>query len=461
MHLKKQSIAARPDGNVKQLSCPSTLVRNFLLVLLASWFIHPQVRSQEPTENRYFRNGPGVVLLKNGEVINGDVRSFDNTLQILLDDTGSVSLPSAQVAYVGVNLNDVYNHQFRSVKRWTVGDHFQLARWCLKNKLFDAAMSHYQYLQTEIPDRPEFKQFDMELRVAILAEPSFREALIAAGVLPPDAPEKAGAESAGANPPEQAAAGNQAGMTDEERSSLASSKAAAIVRLSANDQNIFAHDIQPVLSNSCARAACHGAFGSTRFNLLDSRNMDLRVAMKQNLQTFSTYIMHHKGAADSSPENHPLFTKSVAAHGQLINDPLDVTNVQHQRYIEQLRLWIARANSAPELNSSELATSSRIASAPHFWSNSPIVDSGSIASSSNQPASFVAPTFREPMSLESTPRRAGQPLSPNQPMLAGNEIESLAKAISRMEEIEKNRAEKKDPFDPDEFNSQFSNTETK
>ncbi len=391
------------------------------------WIAAGSTSGQETSSQQIIRNGPGFVLLKNGEVLKGDVRSLEGFLQIRLDDTASVTMNRNQVDFVGSSLDELYLVQVNRPKRWTFGDHLQLARWSAKQGLFHRAMPHYNQLQAEIPNTTEFRQFDVEFRNMMLADKTMQAALKSAGLSTGPVNDASFTESSDSS--NAATLASDTSKVEPTKPITTATPSTAF--LNQSEQEVFVHDIQPVLASSCARSACHGAFGSTSFSLLDGRRMDSKSAYRQNLQAFTECLQRNKGTAEAAPESHILFVKSITPHGLQMTAPLDVTNPTHQKYLDQLRLWIARVNSGGQISSQELVAKQNPDS-PQWWS----------------PPSIPVSRVQQPGT--NTSANGSSP-----PILGGNEIESLAAAIARMEAIEKERTAKKDPFDPNEFNSKY------
>jgi hypothetical protein len=375
--------------------------------------------TQEPAKQIF--SGPGYSLLSNGRVIKGSVEPLGAEVEIKLDDTGVVRFPNQQVVFSANTLDELYLFQANRNREWNTGDHLKLGQWCAENGLFDRAMPHYEHLKKEIGHHPEFARFQAELRDAMLNDPETIDAMRSVGL------------------ERQTAAAN----SNLANSANTKSTSSSFARVSNESQVTFRQTIQPVLVSSCARAACHGAFSSNGLTLVDMSRMSSRDATEQNLRTFATYVDGRKGSVDSITEEHILFQKSTQAHGKLLQSPLDINDPNHQKYLEELRLWIARSNAAQFVSSGEVANLQ------------------SATESNVAPASFSQPAFASQSPIATPPALGPQAAAWEQQqrkdrsggILSGGELAQLGEAITRLEAIEKEKDAKRNPLDPAEFNS--------
>lgn len=395
--------------------------------------------SQGPSRAADFRNGAGFVLLSNGEVMEGQVQNFDREIEIRIDDTATVRTSNDRVTYIGKTMEELYLFQANRIQQWSFEDHLQLGRWCAQHKLFGRAMSHYEYLKKEIPDRTEFKQFQLELKEAMLRDQDMQAALTAAGI-------SVKGSDAGTAP--NAIVSPTDSQTTPQTGFNSSSMHTA--RVDRNLQEVFRRDIQPVLVSSCARTACHGTFSSNRLKLFDPKQVRQRDTLAQNLSAFTSYIDQSKGDADSPPELHRIYQMAVSRHGSLMQSPLDINDPKHQAFMERLREWIAKINSQQMQGSIEVANGTP--------SNSKAIVI--------EPASDLwakAHAHEDKNSLSFKARAATAAAQSGSLLNNPKEMSGIAAAIAKLEEIERKQRSSKDPFDPTEFNTKFAaqpNSET-
>jgi hypothetical protein len=109
-------------------------------------------------------HGDGYVLLDNGNVMRGFVRTQGNQISISIDRGSEVSLDARHVLFIGVSLESLYDYQRNAITTWGTGEHWQLSHWCIQQGLLDQAVEHYKELQKSASNSPRFKQLDLMLR---------------------------------------------------------------------------------------------------------------------------------------------------------------------------------------------------------------------------------------------------------------------------------------------------------
>ena len=81
---------------------------------------------------------PGVVLLRNGQVLSGKVTEAGDEYYVTLP-SGEIRLQASQVELVCRDLREGYQRKRSRIDPAKVQDHLDLAMWCLWQKLFDEA----------------------------------------------------------------------------------------------------------------------------------------------------------------------------------------------------------------------------------------------------------------------------------------------------------------------------------
>ena len=132
-------------------------------------------------ENEFVWSGPGCVLLKNGNVLSAsDIAPQGKVVSVRLDETGDVRIPIKDVVSIGRDKLELYYYQVSKTTRWEAGEHWQLAKWCLRQGLVEQSREHYEQLKKLSGDHAKFKQLDSELKQALLQDPVMKAALKAA-----------------------------------------------------------------------------------------------------------------------------------------------------------------------------------------------------------------------------------------------------------------------------------------
>ena len=103
-----------------------------ILVALAS---PPHSAGSEPS-NGYF------VLLRNGEVIQGQLERDGDHYLVQQSGTATLRIPYKDISHVGPSLSDLYKHKANRIVEFRAGEHLDLASWCLQNGL-EAQTTHH------------------------------------------------------------------------------------------------------------------------------------------------------------------------------------------------------------------------------------------------------------------------------------------------------------------------------
>ncbi len=361
-------------------------------------------------------NPQQAVLLKTDRVINGSVRLNGNYYEIEIADQSRVSIPRDQVEFIGANVEEVYEHKRRSITRWRSGDHFQLTRWCLQNKLLVKAIDHFEEVERQAPNHPAVKQLGAELEQKILSDEKFRAF---AGLPPlPTAVVATAAKS-----PDSVALANATSKITEHPQ----------IGVYFNDR------IQPILINRCSQSACHGSSSSSAFRLVEPRGTSYARISAENLK-------HVLAMVDPDPSGTPkLLVYATKPHGPQQSAAIALSE---STLIDELKKWIRFAQD-PVVPA--VATHNPLATIPSATS-----------------AAATAPAKLNPLApgssqLRSVPGSSSQvefPAGTTRPALS--EIDALDAQLNQILAKEKSAPTVlKDPFDPAEFNRQAEQNSTK
>lgn len=380
-------------------------------------------------------SGPGYVLLKSGNVLHGDVITQGNGLLVRLDDTGEINLSSSNIVAVKESLLGLYDYQVARVVRWESGEHWNLAKWCLRNGLMDQAYDHYLKLKAVAGNHPSFKRMEAEIKSELLLDPIVKEALRARNV------QKASTDSTSlAGNDESSKPISEAGPSSEQaKMEVNTPKAKSTVDtshlvLDRYTQEFFRQQVYPFLVLKCGQAGCHGGSGQSEFQITRSGSQRNRRTSDTSLAATIQY------AVDSNFEQTPLFSKATAAHGNRNNAPLEMNTPADRELVERLRYWHAalhRNTTRPSALPQVAAAGRPTQEFPKLASNGNAAPASSAAMSN--PAQVPAQLMVEPNTL--VPE-------------VGSGLLMLEREIAKLEAIEKAR-KNRDLHDPAEFNKQF------
>lgn len=248
---------------------------------------------------------PGVVLLRNGHVLSGTIRA--ETERTVVESGGAtIRLKPSDVAFLGVDLREVYEHQRGRRDLTNARDCLSLAQWCLRNDLLDEAARELADARRIEPKHAHLNRLESQITAR-------RDALARSK---PAAPAVESPRSS-ADDLDRFVRGMRGELVEQ-----------------------FASQIQPLLLNNCATAGCHAPRSTQGFRLAaGSSSRPSRRLTLRNLQAVLSQIDR------AQPTESPLLKQSLAAHGQL-GAPIfsDADSYSYQR----LSAWIAQLGARSE-----------------------------------------------------------------------------------------------------------------
>jgi hypothetical protein len=241
-------------------------VGTFALILIAAfaWADESTLRPQ-----------PGVLLLRNGSVLEGSILRSGDRYDVGFQD-GDLRVRVSDVEFAGSTLDECYEHRRRSIGFDKVEDHLGLAEWCLQHQLHAAA--------------------GRELRDAVACDPSHPRTLLVERRL------RLAMEGPGD------ARTTEPGRIDAARPE----ELDRMVRtMPPGAVEAFTNVIQPMLLNHCSTASCHGPTSSTSLRLMRiaSNRTQSRRATQRNLHSVLSVI------DNQHPDASLLLTMPIRPHG--------------------------------------------------------------------------------------------------------------------------------------------------
>ncbi len=261
--------------------------------------------------------GTGALLLKETDrVISGKISQRGEFYEVEIAPESRVSIPKQNVAHVATSLEGLYQAKRLGVSKWSVGDHYQLTRWCLLNNLLAHAAEHYAETVQRSPNHPRIRQLGVELQQRMLQDPDFRQYLGLAATEP-----KSLESQTTVNVPAALSVDVVAASTFETQSS----PPPAVGRH-------FAERIQPILLNRCSQAACHGAQSHNSFRIVAPYATAAARITGENLASAL------KQVSTQSNQASPLVHFATQAHGI---QPAPAIAMSETKLIQELESWIA------------------------------------------------------------------------------------------------------------------------
>lgn len=243
----------------------------------------------------------GVLVLRNGRVLQGRITSINDVFLVSQGTSGEVRLPRADVEFQCRDLDDAYLQRRDAMISDDASSHLQLAEWCLRHGMLARASDQMLIAMTQEPSNPRLRPLEHRL-LALGARPD--------------------------------TAGNRAQTENSVRAAAPKSK------LSPQALQQFSTIIQPILFNRCATHSCHGNGGTSRFRLIRPAlgNAPTSRMTHRNLQVLLSFMDH------DHPESSPILIHGNMAHGGADSPPFAD---KHLHQLELLEGWVRRTSTTP------------------------------------------------------------------------------------------------------------------
>ncbi|MFO0014893.1 MAG: hypothetical protein ACK553_19320 [Planctomycetota bacterium] len=383
--------------------------------------------------------GEGYVLLQHGNVLHGFVKPHADRVTITLDKGNEVTVPNRQVLTIGKSVESLYSFQVRAIRRWGTGEHWHLAHWCIQNGLLDQAIEHYNELEKTVKDSPKFKQLDLQLRQALLADAQVQQALQAQGIPNPIAPASYDQHAEG------------------------SESSAAVARREENPEpeplspfvpgylrRSFQIDVLPIVVSRCGQAGCHGMLSKNDFQVFQPVGEQAASISQRNLDSLMAYVDH------SDPAQTSLVQYAVRPHGAQRNPSIQTNREEDRALMDKLVHWLRSVKDAENGTHSSHVI-------PGGSPNSQKTEKSSVAPAMALiPKSAVQQQIRRRSSGDGPPQDRNAKLSkppksaPAPVVLNALELSEIEDAIAQLEQKHQEKPSSRDPFDPAVFNAKFA-----
>jgi hypothetical protein len=391
----------------------------------------PQAKGPQP----FAFYGEGYVLLQHGNVLHGFVKPHADRVTITLDKGNEVTVPNRQVLTIGKSMESLYTFQVRAIRKWGTGEHWHLAHWCIQNGLLDQAIEHYIELEKSAADSAKFKQLDLQLRQALLADAKVQKALQEQGIPNPVAPASYEEEtSAAANAPAAA------------DGSSASKPIARIVP--GYLRRGFQTEVMPIVVSRCGQSGCHGMLSKSDFQIFQPVGEQAASISQRNLDALMAFVDH------DDPEQTSLIQYAIRPHGSQRNPSLQASREEDRVLIDKISKWL-RAVSEKESGASHRISGSGTAIGPDSSRVAPamaLIPKNAFQQQSRRRAAGDLPQQDRNAKLSKPPKTAPPPV-----VLNALELQEIEEAIAQLEQKHQEKPSSRDPLDPALFNSKFSN----
>jgi hypothetical protein len=370
--------------------------------------------------------GEGYVMLQHGNVIHGFVKPHADRITIALDKGNEVTVPNRQVLTVGKNLESLYNFQVRAIRKWGTGEHWHLAQWCIQNGLLDQAIEHYTELEKTASSSPKFKQLDLQLRQALLADTQVQRMLEERGIPNPIVP---------ANYQEMASPQASAKFSDRDSERPGGDR--PIPMVPGYLRRGFQTEVLPIVVARCGQSGCHGMLSKNDFQVFQPVGEQASSITQKNLDTLMLYVDHEE------PMQTSLIQYAIRPHGSQRNPSIQPNRDEDRVLMDKILKWL---KSVAE-NESGIPGPEPMQVKPAVA----LVPKSAVQQQASRRSSEDLPARDRNAKLSKPPKSA-----PPSVVLNAAELSQIEEAISELERKHQEKKIARDPLDPAVFNSKFS-----
>ena len=393
----------------------STCALAYFFVATSMLAIGPRATLAQPnptaTNSALNFYGDGFVLLQHGAVLQGFVKPQADSVTVVMDKGKQVTLAKKQILIIGPSMDSLYKYQTRAIRKWGTGEHWHLAQWCIQNGMLDQAIEHYLELEKQAADNPKFKQLDLQLKQALMADENVRQAMAIQGIQPPEPVVQASAVLPRAPAP--------------------SEPSFPVHTVPGYLRRNFQTEITPIVVSRCGQSGCHGILSKNNFQIFQPVGEQAASINERNLEKFLRFV------DASQPDQSDLLNYAARPHGAQRNASFNLQREEDRHHLEKLAKWIRSLEGLTHQGTSP--------SNPN-----PVVQAASYAKpeSTSEVQQAVAPSPK----LSKPPKSGSGSVA-----IDAGELMEIQEEIRKLEKTASKQTKATDPFDAKIFNSKYRN----
>jgi hypothetical protein len=393
----------------------STCALAYFFVATSMLAIRPQASLAQPnptaTNSALNFYGDGFVLLQHGAVLQGFVKPQADSVTVVMDKGKQVTLAKKQILIIGPSMDSLYKYQTRAIRKWGTGEHWHLAQWCIQNGMLDQAIEHYLELEKQAADNPKFKQLDLQLKQALMADENVRQAMAIQGIQPPE-------------PVVQASAVLP-------RAPASSEPSFPVHTVPGYLRRNFQTEITPIVVSRCGQSGCHGILSKNNFQIFQPVGEQAASINERNLEKFLRFV------DASQPDQSDLLNYAARPHGAQRNASFNLQREEDRHHLEKLAKWIRSLEGITHQG-------------PSPSNPNPVVQAASYAKpeSTSEVQQAVAPSPK----LSKPPKSGSGSVA-----IDAGELMEIQEEIRKLEKTASKQTKATDPFDAKIFNSKYRN----
>jgi hypothetical protein len=358
--------------------------------------------------------------------LQGFVKPQADSVTVVMDKGKQVTLAKKQILVIGPSMDSLYKYQTRAIRKWGTGEHWHLAQWCIQNGMLDQAIEHYLELEKQAADNPKFKQLDLQLKQALMADENVRQAMAIQGIQPPE-------------PVVQASAVLP-------RAPASSEPSFPVHTVPGYLRRNFQTEITPIVVSRCGQSGCHGILSKNNFQIFQPVGEQAASINERNLEKFLRFV------DASQPDQSDLLNYAARPHGAQRNASFNLQREEDRHHLEKLAKWIRSLEGlTPQgLNPQGLNPQGPSTTGPSTTTPSPVVQAAVYAKpeSNSEVKQAVAPSPK----LSKPPKNGSGSVA-----IDAGELMEIQEEIRKLEKAASKQTKATDPFDAKIFNSKYRN----
>lgn len=377
---ENRSTAARWRGAKRSLAIALAGLAFSGLVLSALAWTCP-LSAQEGPKAPAPLLGPqtGYLLLRNGNLLRGDISQLGDRYIVALDARNEVRMPADQVELFSESLVQIYQHKRTQLPPGKVDARLDLAEWCLRQGLRKQAADETTIAMRLEPDHPRLPGLERRIQ---------------APERPTAAPDKATSAATPATVEQLEQAARELPFGAVER---------------------FTSSIQPMLINRCGANSCHGAGGDSQYHLLrppPGQSTARRFTLRNLYATLQSIDRE-------SPDQSRLLAMARQPHGAVKAAPF---GPNEQVQYELLAAWVRQIQPAKTTNPAVPA--SIVRPGEQLLQTTPLPKSGLAATAAATPTTPESQKTDAPAATSSSAATTGVGRDPFDPELFNRQFGS-------------------------------------
>ena len=248
----------------------------------------------------------GVLILRNGQVLHGEITRAGDYYVVTLGPTSEVRLQASEVEIACRTLDEAYVHRLQRLDPTSQKQRIALAEWCLRNAMLDQAQEQLELAEGQGAEHPQLKSIRQRLEFARQPKPEFA----------PHRPTT-----------------NIATVGSEQLEK-------ALRDLPDGSVEKFSAVIQPILLNRCGANQCHGPLAKSDYQLLRPAPGQVANQRFSQRNLYSTLRFINR----DDPLGSPLLIMPQRRHGGA-SGPIFDERTRGQ--LEELSAWVAMTVAKP------------------------------------------------------------------------------------------------------------------